>query len=52
MMKSPLRALQAPLKDRYRQNPTAARVTLQAQGRLVNGIICKVSTGKALVEAG
>lgn len=48
-----LRALQAPLKTRYRENPAAASVTLRAEGTLGSeGITCKVGTGKALVEAG
>ncbi|OFV89747.1 MAG: peroxiredoxin [Acidobacteria bacterium RIFCSPLOWO2_12_FULL_65_11] len=47
-----LRSLQAPLKDRYREQPAAALVTLKARGRLGEGITCKVDTGRALVEAG
>src|SRR5437588_11623699 len=48
-----LRALQAPLKDRYRENPAAARLTLRAQGALGGeGVTCKVGTARALVEAG
>jgi uncharacterized OsmC-like protein len=47
-----LKALQAPLKAKYRENPTAAVVTLRAQGRIGEGIACRVETGKALVEAG
>lgn len=48
-----LRALQAPLKSRYREDPAAARITLRAQGRLGDqSVACKVETGKALVEAG
>ncbi|GIX28731.1 MAG: peroxiredoxin [Burkholderiales bacterium] len=47
-----LRALQAPLKDRYREAPEAALVTLRAEGRIGEGIACKVETGKRLVEAG
>jgi uncharacterized OsmC-like protein len=47
-----LRALQAPLKDKYREAPEAALVTLRAQGRIGEGIACKVETGKRLVEAG
>jgi uncharacterized OsmC-like protein len=47
-----LKALQAPLKDRYRKEPQAAVVTLRAQGRIGEGIACRVDTGKALVEAG
>ena len=47
-----LRALQAPLKDQYRREPGAAVVTLRAQGRLGEGIACRVDTARALVEAG
>lgn len=48
-----LRSLQAPLKDRYRDDPAAAVVTLRAEGTLGTGsITCKVDTGRALVEAG
>jgi len=47
-----LRALQAPLKDRYRKEPEAALITIRAQGRLAEGISCKVETGKALRIAG
>jgi uncharacterized OsmC-like protein len=47
-----LRALQAPVKDRYRTDPGAALVTLKAEGRLGEGVTCSVETGKALVAAG
>ena len=47
-----LKALQAPLKQKYREQPESALVTLRAQARLGEGITCKVETGKALVEAG
>ena len=47
-----LRALQAPLKSRYRETPEAAVVTLRAEGRLGDDVTCKVETGKATVEAG
>ncbi len=47
-----LRALQAPLKEKYRSEPAAARVTLSATSRLGEGIACRIQTGKALVEAG
>src|SRR5688572_14800254 len=47
-----LRALQTPLKAQYRETPEAAMITLKAQGRIGEGITCKVQTGKALVEAG
>jgi uncharacterized OsmC-like protein len=46
-----LRAVQTPLKEKYRQDPRAALITLRAEGR-ANGLVCKVETGKALVEAG
>lgn len=52
MERMELRALQAPLKEKYRAVPEAAVVTLKAQGRLGEGMTCKVETGKALVEAG
>jgi uncharacterized OsmC-like protein len=47
-----LRALQAPLKAQYRERPETALVTLHAQGRIGEGITCKIETGKARVEAG
>ena len=47
-----LRSVQAPLKERYREDPDAARITLRAQGRLGEGVSCKIETGKALVVAG
>ena len=47
-----LRALQAPLKDTYRNDAHAAWVTLHARGQLGEGVTCRVATGKALVEAG
>ena len=47
-----LRALQAPLKERYREAPDAALITLRARARLGEGVTCKVETGKALVSAG
>ena len=47
-----LRALQAPFKARYQQDAGAALITLRAQGRIGEGITCKVETGKATVEAG
>jgi uncharacterized OsmC-like protein len=47
-----LRALQAPLKDSYREAPEAAVVTLVAEGDLGEGVSCSVRTGRALAEAG
>src|ERR1700750_80986 len=48
-----LRELQAPLKEKYRNEPGAALITLKAKGDLADGAIaCKVETGRALIEAG
>jgi uncharacterized OsmC-like protein len=47
-----LRALQAPLKDRYATEPDAAVITLTATGTLGDGVSCSVETGRALAEAG
>ena len=53
MEKAELQALQAPLKERYRSEPEAAIVTLHAEGELdEQHIACKVSTSRALVDAG
>ena len=48
-----LQALQRPLKERYREEPASALVTLRAEGRLDESTVaCSVATGRALVEAG
>jgi uncharacterized OsmC-like protein len=47
-----LKALQAPIKERYKKDPAAAVITLRAQGRIGEGIACRVDTGRAMVEAG
>jgi uncharacterized OsmC-like protein len=48
-----LRALQAPIKERYREDPGSATVTLRAGGELGSeAVSCSVETGRALVEAG
>jgi uncharacterized OsmC-like protein len=48
-----LRALQAPFKEQYKQDPDAAMITLKAVGTLgEEGVTCSVETGRALVEAG
>jgi uncharacterized OsmC-like protein len=48
-----LRALQAPIKDRYKSEPQAAFITLKAKGTLDDAnIACKVETGRALAVAG
>ena len=52
MDREQLRAVQAPLKERYREQPSAARVTLSASGTLGESVSCSVQTGRALAEAG
>ena len=47
-----LRLLQQPLKERYRNDPSAALITLRAQGRIGEGVTCNVETGRMLVQAG
>jgi uncharacterized OsmC-like protein len=47
-----LKSIQGPLKERYREDPNAAVITLKARGRIGEGITCKVETGKAVVDAG
>ena len=53
MKRGELREAQRPLKERYREEPDTARLTLRADGELgSDGIACSVDTGRALVEAG
>jgi len=52
MERDELRAVQAPLKERYAVEPEAALVTLKASGSLGDGVSCSVDTGRALAEAG
>jgi uncharacterized OsmC-like protein len=53
MEKAELQAIQAPLKERYREDAAAALLTLRAEGKLdEEKIACSVATGRALVEAG
>jgi uncharacterized OsmC-like protein len=47
-----LKELQAPFKQRYRETPEAAVITLKAEGAIGEGVTCSVQTAKALVEAG
>ena len=47
-----LKALQAPIKERYREEPKSAVVTLKAEGQIGEGVTCSVATGQALIEAG
>jgi uncharacterized OsmC-like protein len=49
---SDLREMQAPIKQRYRDEPGSALITLRAEGTLDEGISCSVETGQALVRAG
>ena len=52
MEREQLREIQAPLKERYREEPEAAVVTLSATGELGEGVSCSVQTGRAIAEAG
>ena len=47
-----LRAIQAPLKNKYREDPKAAMITLRADGKIGEGISCKIETGRAMAKAG
>ena len=47
-----LKAVQAPIKARYRDDPDAALITLTAEGAIGEGVTCSVQTGRALAEAG
>src|SRR6185369_17856074 len=47
-----LKKLQAPLKEKYRQDPEVALITLRAQGKIGENISCKVDTGRAVIDAG
>lgn len=52
MTQEELKNIQSPLKDKYREDPDAAIITLKAEGSADEGISCKVETGKAITEAG
>ena len=52
MQSEELRNLQAPLKDQYRERPESAIITLKAEGKLGDGISCRVDSAKAVIEAG
>ena len=47
-----LKELQAPLKQKYKDQPQSAMITLNARAKIGEGITCKIETGKALIEAG
>ena len=52
MNSADLKSLQEPIKEKYRTDPASAIITLKAQGKIGEGISCKVETGRAIVEAG
>ncbi len=52
MDRNALVELQAPIKQRYREDPDAARLTLHARGSLGEGVSCSVNTGRELAQAG
>ena len=52
MDRDQLRAIQAPIKQRYVTDPESAIVTLRAEGALGENVTCSIGTGRALVEAG
>jgi len=47
-----LKNLQAPLKEKYHQEPQSAIITLKAEGKIGEDISCSVETGRAMVKAG
>lgn len=47
-----LRKLQAPLKQKYKDHPQSAMITLSSKAKIGEGITCRIETGKALVQAG
>ena len=52
MERDELRALQAPLKERYKTEPEAAVITLSANGELGEGVACSVQASRAIAVAG
>jgi len=52
MERDELRALQAPLKERYKTEPEAAMITLSANGELGEGVACSVQASRAIAVAG
>ena len=52
MKSSELKNLQAPFKEKYRADPDSAIITLKANGKIGEGISCKIETAKAMTEAG
>ena len=52
MTSDELKKLQAPLKEKYRNDPSSAKITLRAEGEVGKGVSCKMETGRSLIEAG
>jgi len=52
MNNTELKSLQAPLKEKYREQPESAVITLKAEGKIGEGISCKVETGRSIIDAG
>jgi len=52
MNSAELKELQAPIKEKYKAEPGSAMITLRAEGKIGEGISCKVETGRAIIEAG
>ena len=52
MNSAELKKLQAPLKEKYRDGPESALITLKARGKIGENISCKIDTGRAFIEAG
>jgi uncharacterized OsmC-like protein len=52
MNSTELKSLQAPLKEKYKTEPSSALITLKAEGKIGDGISCKIETGHAIIEAG
>jgi len=52
MKSEELKQIQAPIKEKYKTDPSAALVTLRASGKIGEGLTCKLETGKLLLEAG
>jgi len=52
MKSEDIRSIQAPIKQKYKDNPESAVITLKASGKIGENLSCKVDTGKAIAEAG
>lgn len=52
MKSEDIRSIQAPIKQKYKDNPESAIITLKASGKIGENLSCKIDTGKAIAEAG